>query len=216
MRKLFIILGAIIVLGFVTLGINNIATTNNKVYLQSVKIKDVNNQLIELESKDNVLNKALDKATTDKNTTQAQLDQLKTQEQQVEQQKEALQAQLQARVDAQSKLNLAADGLTASAASLPAGGHTDWMAQAGISASDYGYVDYIVTHESGWNATEYNKSGSGAYGLGQALPASKMAAYGSDYMTNPITQLIWANAYAVGRYGSWAAAYDYWVSHHLW
>ena len=90
------------------------------------------------------------------------------------------------------------------------------MASAGIVASDFGCVDYIVDHESGWVWTKYNYAGSGAYGLGQALPASKMAPFGGDYMTDPITQLKWANAYAVGRYGSWAGAYAHWLAHHSW
>ena len=98
---------------------------------------------------------------------------------------------------------------------LPAGSHTDWMAAAGISPGDYGYVDYIVGRESGWNPTATNRS-SGAHGLCQALPASKMATAGGDYMTNPITQLKWCNSYAVGRYGSWAAAYNFWISNHWW
>ncbi len=102
------------------------------------------------------------------------------------------------------------------AVNLPAGSHTDWMAAAGIAASDYGYVDYIIDHESGWGVTKSNYGGSGAYGLGQALPASKMAPFGSDYMTNPITQLRWANAYAVGSYGSWANAYSHWINRHVW
>ena len=99
---------------------------------------------------------------------------------------------------------------------LPPGSHTDWMAAAGIAESDYGYVDFIVSHESGWAATKSNYAGSGAYGLCQALPASKMSSAGSDYMTNPITQLRWCNGYAVGRYGSWAGAYDFWISHKWW
>lgn len=99
---------------------------------------------------------------------------------------------------------------------LPAGSHTDWMRAAGIAESDFGYVDYIIDRESGWAPTKYNYAGSGAYGLGQALPASKMAAFGDDYMTNPVTQLKWANAYAVGRFGSWANAYAHWLSYHSW
>jgi hypothetical protein len=97
-----------------------------------------------------------------------------------------------------------------------AGSHADWMRAAGIAASDFGYVDYIVGHESGWVATKSNYAGSGAYGLGQAFPASKMAKFGADYMSNPIVQLRWANSYAVGTYGSWAKAYDHWFSHHSW
>jgi len=99
---------------------------------------------------------------------------------------------------------------------LPAGSHTDWMAAAGIAESDYGYADFIISHESGWAPTKYNYGGSGAYGLCQALPASKMVSAGADYMTNPITQLKWCNGYAVGRYGSWAGAYSFWLSHKWW
>lgn len=99
---------------------------------------------------------------------------------------------------------------------LPAGSHTDWMREAGIAESDFGYVDYIIDHESGWVPTKYNYAGSGAYGLGQAMPATKMAKFGADYMTNPITQLRWANAYAIGSYGSWANAYAHWVARHNW
>lgn len=98
---------------------------------------------------------------------------------------------------------------------LPAGTHEDWMREAGIPASDFGFVNYIVSRESGWGVTKYGFS-SGSYGLGQATPASKMARFGDDYMTNPITQLKWANAYALGRYGSWAGAYAYWVANHHW
>jgi hypothetical protein len=99
---------------------------------------------------------------------------------------------------------------------LVAGSHTDWMSEAGIPAADFGYVDYIISHESGWDPVKWNYSGTGAYGLGQALPASKMAAFGADYMTDPVTQLKWANAYACGRYGSWANAYAHWLDHRSW
>lgn len=98
---------------------------------------------------------------------------------------------------------------------LPAGTHQDWMAAAGISASDYGYVNFIVDHESHWNPIAKNRS-SGATGLCQALPGSKMASAGADWETNPITQLRWCNGYAVGRYGSWAAAYEFWQRKHWW
>jgi hypothetical protein len=124
-------------------------------------------------------------------------------------------AESQAKADQAAKAQNAVQAQLVSIV-LPAGSHTDWMAAAGIAASDYGYVEYIVDHESGWGVTKWNYGGSGAYGLGQALPASKMAAYGDDYMTNPVTQLKWANAYAIGRYGSWANAYSFWVNSSVW
>jgi hypothetical protein len=96
------------------------------------------------------------------------------------------------------------------------GSHTDWMAAAGIQPSDFQYVEYIISRESGWRYWVSNNEGSGATGLGQALPASKMAPFGADYLTNPVTQLKWANAYAVGRYGSWAGAYRFWLTNRVW
>lgn len=90
--------------------------------------------------------------------------------------------------------------------SLPAGSHTDWMSAAGISASDQGSANAIISQESGWRVNATNRS-SGAYGIPQALPGSKMASAGADWQTNPITQLKWMNSYVVGRYGSWQNAY---------
>lgn len=106
---------------------------------------------------------------------------------------------------------------------LPAGSHEDWMAAAGIAAKDYGYVNYIVMREGGWEpckvqggAINCAYSGSLGYGMVQATPGGKMVSAGADWRTNPITQLRWATGYAVGRYGSWAAAYNYWTVHHNW
>jgi membrane protein involved in colicin uptake len=96
------------------------------------------------------------------------------------------------------------------------GNHAELMAAAGIAESDFGFADYIIGRESGWGVTKSNRGGSGAYGLGQALPASKMAPYGADYLTNPVTQLKWANTYAKSRYGSWANAYSHWLLTHNW
>lgn len=94
--------------------------------------------------------------------------------------------------------------------------HQALMEAAGIAASDYAAVEYIVAHESGWNATVWNRGGSGAYGLGQALGPQKMAPYGDDYMTNPVTQLRWADDYAKNRYGGWQGAHAFWQAKHWW
>lgn len=91
------------------------------------------------------------------------------------------------------------------------GSKEEWMTAAGIASSDWAYVDYIVSRESGWNPNATNKS-SGACGLVQALPCSKVP--GNGY--NPVDNLRWASGYASGRYGSWAGAYKFWTSHHWW
>jgi hypothetical protein len=91
------------------------------------------------------------------------------------------------------------------------------MDAVGIADSDRAYVDYIVNHESGWGGTQtWNHSGSGAYGICQALPGNKMSSTGADWATNPVTQLRWCDGYAKGRYGSWAGAYQYWITHYNW
>ena len=66
-------------------------------------------------------------------------------------------------------------------------------------------------HESGWNASAANPS-SGAYGIPQALPGSKMAANGADWQTNPATQIDWGLDYIAGRYGDPCGAWGYWQS----
>lgn len=91
------------------------------------------------------------------------------------------------------------------------------MDQVGIAPSDRYYADFIINHESGWGGTfTYNHAGSGAYGICQALPGYKMASAGDDWATNPVTQLRWCDGYAKGRYGSWANAYAYWITHYNW
>ena len=101
------------------------------------------------------------------------------------------------------------------------------MALAGIAASDYEFVDYIVSHESGWCPTKAqgehycpavpdNPNTPNGYGLCQSTPGYKMASAGADWQTNPVTQLRWCSGYAQGRYGSWGAAYNHWLNYHNW
>ena len=78
----------------------------------------------------------------------------------------------------------------------------------GWSESDFNCVVYLWNKESGWNPTAYNKR-SGAYGIPQALPATKMASAGSDYMTNYKTQINWGLSYIKSRYGTPTAAYNH-------
>ncbi|MFD5225356.1 transglycosylase SLT domain-containing protein [Microbacterium sp. NPDC058342] len=91
------------------------------------------------------------------------------------------------------------------------GSKEQWMTAAGIAKSDWPYVDYIVSRESGWNPNATNRS-SGACGLVQALPCSKVPGNGYD----PVDNLRWATGYATGRYGSWGGAYNFWITHHWW
>ncbi|MER5790348.1 transglycosylase SLT domain-containing protein [Streptomyces sp. NPDC001980] len=76
-------------------------------------------------------------------------------------------------------------------------------------AAQFNAFSKIVSHESGWNPSATNSS-SGAYGLVQALPGSKMASAGSDWKSNPATQIKWGLDYMNSRYGSPTAAWSFW------
>lgn len=67
----------------------------------------------------------------------------------------------------------------------------------------------IVNNESSWDYTATNAS-SGAYGLVQALPGTKMASAGADWRTNPATQIKWGLSYMNERYGSPCGAWSFW------
>lgn len=86
--------------------------------------------------------------------------------------------------------------------------------ELGLSQYDRDGWASIIERESGWQTTIWNTTGSLAYGIGQALPATKMAPFGDDYMTNPMTQLRWMHSYMVQRYGSITGAVNFWNTNH--
>ena len=72
--------------------------------------------------------------------------------------------------------------------------------------SQFSCLDSLWTKESGWRWNA-NNAASDAYGIPQALPGSKMASVGSDWATNPITQIKWGLNYIAGRYGTPCSAW---------
>jgi Transglycosylase SLT domain len=82
----------------------------------------------------------------------------------------------------------------------------------GYGAGQFACFDNIISRESRWNMHATNPS-SGAYGLPQALPGSKMASIASDWRTNPATQIIWGVEYMDNRYGSPCEAWSFWQAH---
>lgn len=83
------------------------------------------------------------------------------------------------------------------------------MADYGWGDSQWNCLNLLWEGESSWDYTAENSS-SGAYGIPQSLPASKMAKFGADYRTNPITQITWGLWYIDQSYGSPCAAWDFW------
>ncbi|KQW05408.1 hypothetical protein ASC66_10350 [Leifsonia sp. Root4] len=80
-------------------------------------------------------------------------------------------------------------------------------AQYGWGEDQFGCLVALWNKESGWNVNAYNAS-SGATGIPQALPGSKMASAGDDWATNPATQITWGLGYIAGRYGTPCGAWD--------
>jgi hypothetical protein len=78
----------------------------------------------------------------------------------------------------------------------------------GWSSRQFSCLDPLWEHESGWSVSAANAS-SGAYGIPQALPGSRMASAGSDWQTDAATQIKWGLEYIKGTYGSPCAAWDH-------
>ncbi|MER7717815.1 transglycosylase SLT domain-containing protein [Streptomyces flaveolus] len=92
-------------------------------------------------------------------------------------------------------------------------GQIQAMARQMVPSGQWQCFSNIVDHESSWNYQAVNAS-SGAYGLFQALPGSKMSSVGSDWQTNPATQIKWGLNYMDSRYGSPCEAWDFWQNNH--
>ncbi len=84
----------------------------------------------------------------------------------------------------------------------------DMVLARGWGDDQFACLVALWNKESGWRVNAYN-AGSGAYGIPQALPGSKMASAGADWETNPATQITWGLGYISGRYGSPCGAWDH-------
>ncbi|WP_097275313.1 transglycosylase SLT domain-containing protein [Streptomyces sp. TLI_55] len=87
------------------------------------------------------------------------------------------------------------------------------MAAQLVPSGQFQCFSNIVDHESSWNYRAVNAS-SGAYGLFQALPGSKMSSVGADWQTNPATQIKWGLNYMNSVYGSPCQAWTFWQANH--
>jgi len=85
-------------------------------------------------------------------------------------------------------------------------------AERGWSGEQWSCLDSLWQRESNWSPTARNSS-SGAFGIPQSLPGSKMASAGSDWQTNPATQISWGLTYIADRYGSPCGAWGHSESH---
>ena len=82
------------------------------------------------------------------------------------------------------------------------------VAARGWSSAQHTCLVKLWEKESNWKYKARNRS-SGAYGIPQALPARKMASAGSDWRTNPATQIKWGLKYVKERYGTPCRAWSF-------
>jgi hypothetical protein len=82
----------------------------------------------------------------------------------------------------------------------------------GFNESQFVCLDSLWTKESHWNYKAHNYR-SGAHGIAQALPAEKMSVVGTDWRTNPVTQIRWGIRYITMRYDTPCKAWSKWKSH---
>ena len=116
-----------------------------------------------------------------------------------------------ARTAAAQARTTAQPGQTASATVPAASGSPRQIAQAmlasfGWASSQFSCLDPLWEHESSWSVSAANP-GSGAFGIPQALPGSRMASAGPDWQTSATTQIKWGLQYIKGTYGSPCAAW---------
>lgn len=173
-------------------------------------------QVIEVKHDRQNVSKRFSELQTEKTTVDTSLREERLKSENLQKENESLKANLQAKKEAEAQAAQAAAVQTEPVqATAPAvsvtGNKQSWLAASGIPQSEWSYVDYIVTKESGWNPNAVNAS-SGACGLGQQLPCGKWAGAWND----PVAALRAMDGYAKGRYGSWAGAYSAWISKNWW
>lgn len=183
------VLFATLLVAFTLTVIHQVNTNNEQLHLKEIKLRNVQ----------------LDLENLDKDYTKLQQDSSKTQS---EKQKEiedlkARQTDLEAQL--QAKALLKANQAKAYAAAAP---------KASVSLAVYPVPAneakaFIYAHESGNDPTRVNSIG--CRGLGQACPGSKLPC-DADYAC----QDAWFTNYALTRYGSWEAAYVFWIAHRWW
>lgn len=198
-------------LGFLALGFSiciNLAlgiSHTNQLHIHEVQVQEKQSEVDQLQQEIIESEKQLEQHKITEQEFQSQIEKLNKE-------KEELNKQLQAKREAEKKAQIAY-AAEQKQINRPTGTCQEWMTAAGITDQTNAY--FIFSKESGCNSTAQNRS-SGAYGVCQALPASKMAAFGSDYLTNPVTQMKWCQSYALSRYGSWANAVAFWNKNHWW
>ena len=218
MKAIGIILMVIVVLGFITLGIQSVENTNNTTQLKELEFKTLDSQLDEKTIQIEDINKQLEDARKNNQTSAEKIKELQEQRDKWEKEKQDYESKLQAKAAAKEKLAKAtvsvANAVTGTTTTYASGNCEAWLSEAGINNAD---ARELIKRESHCNPCAYNPGksdcnykGNAACGIPQALPCSKLRDVAGCSMTDAVCQLRWMVSYVMGRYGSWEAA----IAHH--
>lgn len=154
----------LVVVAFAAAGIHNVVTTEQTLQLREVQLKSTTSELKQLQLKYDHLNIELE--NTDKKNGE-KIKQLEKEKQDLDAERKRLEQELAVKRENQRIAKEQADQAsrvainratgTATASAYSGGGNKDaWLAASGIPRSEWGYVDSIVSRESGWNPCAYN------------------------------------------------------------
>lgn len=213
MKQKVTLLLAIVFIGFVGIGIHDIRNNQVKLQLNEVKLQDKSLELNQLKLDKEQLNQQFEEAVNEKDINTERVRQLEQEKLDLEERTRKLEADLQAKRQREAnERQLATVGVTkkASASAVAITGNKEsWLRASGIPESEWWAVDYIVSRESSWRPDAVNAS-SGACGLVQSLPCSKLGPNWSD----PVVALKWQYNYVNARYGGYAQAVAFWKINH--
>lgn len=182
------------------------------------KFSDTSQKLVEQRSmsiqiKDELqgTSKRLKALSTEKMDMESSLKEERLKTENLQSENESLKENLQAKKEAEAQAAVAVQEQSIAPAPVAqiSGDKYTWLAASGIPEAHWGYVDSIVSRESGWNPNAVNAS-SGACGLGQQLPCGKWAGAWND----PVAALKAMTGYVTGRYGGWPQAVAFWNANH--
>lgn len=203
-KSIIVVLGIAAVVIFGYIGFTDAVRTWQNLQNQKNHIENLNSEYKKLD-------KELDDTKNSKEKSQEEVQQLQQEKEKLEQERQRLEGELQAKAEAKAKLAAASSSVVNAATGTK-------TASAMGACGDNQYAAYIYGMESGGrvvgNCNPTSRNGGGCLGIGQACPGSKLLAVcpNLDYACE---NTFFTN-YAIGKYGSWEAAYNFHVANGWW
>lgn len=219
---------AILFIGFVGTGINDIRQNQVELELNKIELQDKALELNQVHLEKERLNTKFEEAINSGKVNEEKARQLEKEKLELEERTRQLERDLQAKKAEEARIakletsrasNTTREVAGATTRNNISGNKETWLRASGIPESDWWAVDSIVSRESGWNPCAYNPGLSdcnanptSACGLAQSLPCGKQAKYG--HWTDPVANLKWQHEYVTARYGGYPQAVAFWNSNH--